>query len=300
MSKNKPKVTVIGSINMDLVTQTTRVPSMGETLLGESFKQFPGGKGANQAVASARLGGEVSFIGCVGNDLFGQELKHRLEQEQVNIEGVDTTEVESTGVAQITVSNNDNSIIVVPGANYQVSQEWIDQKRHLIENADIVLTQLEIPMEIVERVVDIAHVNGVPVILNPAPAQKLSPDLLKKVTYLTPNESELDLLTSKNGDVDSKIFTLQQLGVENLIVTRGADGVVYREKNASTTSYKESLKVKVIDSTGAGDAFNGALAVAIGSGKDLGEALDFSVRVGALSVTKLGAQSGIPNLSELI
>lgn len=295
----KPKVTVVGSANIDLVTKTNRVPLLGETILGESFQQFPGGKGANQAVAAARLGADVSFIGCVGNDPFGHDLKRLLAKEQIDITGIDTNFEVSTGVAQITLSNQDNSIIVVPGANHMLSAEWIEKNKPLIVNADIVLLQLEIPLEIVAMVVTIAHESNIPVILNPAPAQKLSADLLSKITYLTPNGSEIELLSPNSEDIISKTLYLQKLGVKNMIVTRGAEGVVYKSEDNPTTS-KDSIKVEVVDSTGAGDSFNGALAVAIGAGKSIDEAIDFSIKVAAVSVTKLGAQSGMPYLKELI
>ncbi|WP_413305919.1 ribokinase [Bacillus sp. 1P10SD] len=296
----KPKVTVVGSVNMDLVVEATRFPIKGETILGKSFKQFPGGKGANQAVAAARLGADVSFIGCIGNDAFGSGLKSQLVKENIHVNGLFTTPEEPTGIAQITISEEDNTIIVISGANYQLTKEWVEKNRSLITEADVVLTQLEIPVEIVEQVVGIAYENNVPVILNPAPAQILSTNLLNKITYLTPNESELSLLTMMSGeDIPEKIEVLQRKGVKNVVVTRGAKGVAFKRMNDNQVTYKESRKVDVVDSTGAGDTFNGALAVGIGLGKPLKDAIEFSIKVAALSVTKLGAQSGLPYLHEL-
>ncbi|MBN8201465.1 ribokinase [Bacillus sp. NTK034] len=296
----KPKITVVGSINMDLVTESNRFPEVGETIIGKAFKQFPGGKGANQAVAAARLGGEVSFIGCIGHDVFGKELIRRLDQEKVNLEGLEILSDEPTGIAQITVSNKENSIIVVPGANYKISKDWIENKRSLIVNADILLVQLEISLEIVEQVLEIAGENQIPVILNPAPAQTLPRNLLNKITYLTPNESELTLLTEgKGSDLAGKMDAMLKMDIDNVITTRGANGVAYKSSHDEQVFYKDSLKVKAVDSTGAGDSFNGALAVALGSGKSLEESIEFSTKVAALSVTKLGAQSGMPFVHEL-
>lgn len=296
----KPKITVVGSINMDLVTESNRFPEVGETIIGKAFKQFPGGKGANQAVAAARLGGEVSFIGCIGHDVFGKELIRRLDQEEVNLEGLEILSDEPTGIAQITVSNKENSIIVVPGANYKISKDWIENKRSLIVNADILLVQLEISLEIVEQVLEIAGENQIPVILNPAPAQTLPRNLLNKITYLTPNESELTLLTEgKGSDLAGKMDAMLKMDIDNVITTRGAKGVAYKSSHDEQVFYKDSLKVKAVDSTGAGDSFNGALAVGLGSGKSLEESIEFSTKVAALSVTKLGAQSGMPFVHEL-
>ncbi|WP_394138365.1 ribokinase [Cytobacillus oceanisediminis] len=291
----KPKITVVGSVNMDLVTETNRFPGVGETIMGETFKQFPGGKGANQAVAAARLGAEVSFIGCIGNDVFGKVLRQRLEQEKINLDGLEIISGEPTGIAQITVSNQENSIIVVPGANYKISKKWIEKKRHLIENADMILLQLEIPIEIVSSVVDMAFEHKIPTILNPAPAQHLPKSLLNKITYITPNESELRLLTEGKGtDFVSKIDALLEAGIDSVIVTKGVNGVAYKGSCGEQVSYKDSLKVEAVDSTGAGDTFNGALAVAIGSQKPMEEAVEFAIKAAALSVTKFGAQSGMP------
>ncbi|MBG9657902.1 ribokinase [Cytobacillus firmus] len=300
MKEFKPKITVVGSANMDLVTESSRFPEVGETIIGKAFKQFPGGKGANQAVAAARLGGEVSFIGCIGHDVFGKELIRRLDQEKVNLEGLEILSDEPTGIAQITVSNKENSIIVVPGANYKISKDWIENKRSLIVNADILLVQLEISLEIVEQVLEIAGENQIPVILNPAPAQTLPRNLLNKITYLTPNESELTLLTEgKGSDLAGKMDAMLKMDIDNVITTRGANGVAYKSSHDEQVFYKDSLKVKAVDSTGAGDSFNGALAVALGSRKSLEESIEFSIKVAALSVTKLGAQSGMPYKDEL-
>lgn len=312
---NRPKITVVGSINMDLVIQTKKLPQKGETLLGKSFQQFPGGKGANQAVAAARLGAEVSFIGCVGNDEFGNSLLERLQKENINVDGIVKKTDTVTGIAQITVSENDNSIIVVPGANYEISLHLIDQNIDKLVNADIIITQLEIPMEIVSRVIDIAYENNTPVILNPAPAQELSSEMVKKVSYITPNETELAAIVSNittnrteleefvNGGgglpLTQSFETLLQAGVKNIIVTMGEHGAAYQGATEDGPSFRSGHKVDVVDTTGAGDTFNGALAVAIAQNNSLKDSVEFAIKSAALSVTKFGAQSGMPTYKEV-
>ncbi|MCR8645137.1 ribokinase [Paenibacillus sp. N1-5-1-14] len=286
--ERKPRVTIVGSINMDLVTITSQVPQVGETLFGEQFHMNPGGKGANQAVAAARLGAHVQLIGCVGTDTFGKELVVHLEKQ-----GVDVTNVEpvtgSTGTASITVAEGDNSIIVVPAANYRVTADFVESKRDVIANSDILVLQLEIPLEAVEKAVEIAHANNVKVILNPAPIQELTAELISKVDYITPNEHEQLLLkqTHKEQELAGK-----------LIVTKGSQGVTITK--AGQEIQIPAYKVDVVDTTGAGDSFNGGLACALVRGLDLEEACRFGNAVGALSTTKLGAQSGMPTAEEVV
>ncbi|MFC0472987.1 ribokinase [Halalkalibacter kiskunsagensis] len=283
----KPKITVIGSVNMDLVTTTSVRPKVGETVLGQSFSNVPGGKGANQAVAAARLGSNVNLIGCVGNDAFGHELRTHLKKEKVTLLEVKRNTTKQTGIAQITLSDNDNSIIVVPGANEDLTPSVLDHFENVIAESDILLLQLEIPIETVEYAISLAATHGVPVILNPAPIQLLSAQMLEKVAYVTPNEHEADVLSSMEG-VDL---------TDNLIVTKGKHGVSFWE-NTQEINIK-SHAVDVVDTTGAGDAFNGALAVAISEGKSVRDACLFATAVGALAVTRLGAQSGMPTSDEV-
>lgn len=284
--ERKPKITVVGSINMDLVTITTQMPQMGETLLGKQFQMNPGGKGANQAVAAARLGADVRLIGCVGNDLFGQDILQHLRNE-----GIDVSDVEPvtyrTATATITVYNADNSIIVVPAANHHVTASFVESKREVIADSDVLLVQLEILLEGVQKAVEIAKENGVTVILNPAPIQELPAELIRQVDYLTPNEHE-------------QMVLMQQLGEdirEKLIVTKGSQGLSFWQEGRELNV--PAYKIDVVDTTGAGDSFNGGLAVALSQGMSLKAACDYGNAVAALSTTKLGAQTGMPTAEEV-
>ena len=288
---SKPKITVIGSINMDLVTKTNTIPKVGETVLGESFFTIPGGKGANQAVAAARLGAEVTMIGCVGDDAFGSELKNHLTAQGVAMENVKTIPETSTGIASITLSDGDNSIIIVSGANNFVTPEIVKQHEHLIAESDIVLLQLEIPLQSVIEAVQLASKHNVRVILNPAPIQKLPKELILQVDYITPNEHEQEMLLSRNDMTDEELLQVK----EKCIVTKGSKGVMLYQ-NGET--FIQGYKVKAVDSTGAGDSFNGALAFSLSNGAALKESCQFANAVAALSVTKLGAQAGMPTLQE--
>ncbi|PJW16515.1 ribokinase [Geobacillus stearothermophilus] len=285
---NKPTITVIGSINMDLVTVAARFPNQGETILGEQFLTTPGGKGANQAVAAARLGADVRMIGAVGDDAFGQELIRSLQNEGISVDYVKPVTHGSTGIASITISERDNRIIVVPGANHALTPEDLDSCESVIAESDVCLLQLEIPLPVVERAVSLAHRHGVRVIVNPAPAQPLPPSVLEQASFLTPNEHERTILFDK---MDEGAFA------DKLIVTEGAKGV--RIWQDGQERLIPSFQVPVVDTTGAGDTFNGALAVALAEGKPLDEACRFANAAAALSVTKLGAQAGMPRREEV-
>jgi ribokinase len=289
----KKKVLVIGSINMDLVTKTSRVPKIGETLIGEAFFTIPGGKGANQAVAATRLGADVTLIGCVGEDAFGNQLTEGLTKEGVITSCVKPVTHTATGTASITLSNGDNSIIVVPGANFAVTPEYVQSYGQVIAESDILLLQLEIPLESVIEAVNIAKKHHVKVILNPAPIQTLPKDLLEQIDYLTPNEHEQELLLSSPELTEEELNSVKA----KCIVTKGSKGVVLYQDGVE----KEipSFKVDVVDTTGAGDSFNGALALSLSEGMSLEEACQFANAVGALSVTKLGAQGGMPTKAEV-
>lgn len=286
----EPKILVIGSINMDLVSQTKIVPKTGETVLGTSFFTVPGGKGANQAIAAAKLGADVTMLGCVGDDAFGIELKQNLNKQGVSTKYIKTVPNESSGIASITLSEGENSIIVVPGANKGLSPEMIMEHEHVIANADIILIQLEVPLESVSISVELGRKHNVPIILNPAPIQEMPKELLLGVTYITPNEHEQKSLLSNRDLTMEEIDHLKQ----KCIVTQGAKGIYL---------YQEGLipgyKVETVDSTGAGDTFNGALALSISKGNSLKEACHFANAAAALSVTKLGAQSGMPTFQEV-
>jgi ribokinase len=288
----KPRITVLGSLNMDLVTVTEKMPQQGETITGQAFSTFPGGKGANQAVAAARLGAEVYMLGKVGNDLFGSKLKEILIQENVNVNFVETATNNVTGTASIIISNHDNRIIVVPGANKEVTPEWIISHEEQIRKSDILLLQLEIPLESVKKAAQIAKKHKIPVILNPAPYQKLPNELLKDVTYLTPNEHEFRQLVEVAAKEELEIIRAKSF------ITKGEEGVEFLLNNEKILV--NAQKVDVVDTTGAGDTFNGALAVALSENQDIKDAILFASIAGSLSVTKLGAQSGMPSLNDVI
>ncbi|GIP40207.1 ribokinase [Paenibacillus sp. J31TS4] len=285
--EQKPKITVVGSINMDLVTITSQVPQVGETLLGDQFQMNPGGKGANQAVAAARLGAEVRMVGCVGSDRFGADLLEHLQQEGVDVDGV-VPVTGSTGTATILVSERDNRIIVVPAANNEVTAAFVEAKREIIADSDLLLLQLEIPLEGVQKAVEIAKENGVTVILNPAPIRSLSTELVRAVDYLTPNEHEQLLLKQER--------TSQELDGK-LIVTKGSQGASFFEGGEELTL--PAYPIDVVDTTGAGDAFNAGLAVALSKGANVSEACRYANAVAALATTKLGAQTGMPTAEEV-
>lgn len=278
---------------MDLVTQTNTIPKVGETILGEHFFTVPGGKGANQAVAAAKLGGDVTLLGCVGDDTFGNELKQHLQSQGIHTDYIQTISATSTGVASITLSEGDNSIIVVPGANHKLTPQLVHQHEELIANADMLLLQLEIPLDSVVKATELAQKHKVPVILNPAPMQELPKQLILQATYITPNEHELEsLLASTNLSQDEA----EELKAKS-IVTRGSKGIQLHQdgKDQLINAYQ----VEAVDSTGAGDTFNGALAVSLSNGLSLLEASEFANAAAALSVTKLGAQSGMPTKDEV-
>ncbi len=290
---SNPKIVVIGSINMDLVTQTNTIPRVGETVLGENFITVPGGKGANQAVAAAKLGADVTLLGCVGDDAFGTELTQHLQHQGVCTEYIQTVPTTSTGVASITLSEGDNSIIVVPGANHQLTPAIVQQNEKLIASADILLLQLEIPLESVVQATELAQKHKVPVILNPAPMQSLPKRLILQATYITPNEHELESLLSTSNFSKEDTEALKQKS----IVTIGAKGVHLYQSGKE--QHIAGYQVEAVDSTGAGDTFNGALAVSLSNGVTLIESCQFANAAAALSVTKLGAQSGMPTKKEV-
>ncbi|GAA0449714.1 ribokinase [Alkalibacillus silvisoli] len=285
-------ITVIGSINMDLVTESDQFPNKGETILGQSFSMIPGGKGANQAVAASKLGADVNLIGCVGTDAFSQTLSDHFKSQGINTNYIEEISDQPTGTAAITIAENDNHIIAVPGANYSVTPELVEKYEDVIAASETIILQFEIPIASVEKAIEIAHRHEVRVILNPAPIQPISRSVMEKVDYITPNEHELTLLLD---DEEKKSFYEQNL--EKFIVTHGSKGVLYYKEGEE--HLVPAFSVDVVDTTGAGDSFNGALAVALTNGETLEESLRFGNAVGALSVSKLGAQTGMPILSEV-
>lgn len=287
------KIVVVGSINVDLVVTTDKRPIAGETVTGNNFFIAPGGKGANQAVAAARLGAEVEMIGCVGNDSNGEVIINNLIKENVSVKHVKRVNTKPTGTAHIILSGGDNSIIIVEGANKSLTTSYMDELKSVIKEALVVLLQLEIPIETVEYTVKLCSQYNVPVILNPAPVKKLSKDLISKVTYITPNEHECKQIFSSNQTVEE----LLNIYPNKLIVTEGEKGV--RFSNGNEIVKIPSIEVKVTDTTGAGDTFNGALAYGLSHEMTLDEAIRFANTAAGLSVGKLGAQGGMPTLEQV-
>lgn len=284
-----PNIAVVGSISMDLVAVSKKRPKAGETVIGEAFHTIPGGKGANQAVAAARLGANVAMIGAVGNDNYGTVVRKNLENERVFIDYVVPVTDAVTGIAHIVLAEEDNSIVVVQGANALVNESVVNRSKDLLIKADMVVLQLEIPLETVKYVLAICEEHKIPVMLNPAPAQVLSADILEKATYITPNEHECRIVLD---DFTSPIEELLAKYPNKLLMTEGSNGV--RFHNGTEIVHVPSIAVDVVDTTGAGDTFNGALAVALSEGETLQKAIRFANIAGGLSVTKLGAQGGMP------
>lgn len=283
-------ITVIGSINMDIVVRTNTFPKQGETILGDLFTTIPGGKGANQAIAAARLGSQVQMIGAVGQDSFGTELYQNLINENININSVAKTE-SSTGIANILLHDSDNRIIVVPGANFDVTKEIVNQNIEQIQQSKIVMLQLEIPVETIEYVLALCEERNIPVLLNPAPAANFKKEWVEKVTYLTPNETECELIFGT--DVETVLTQYPN----KMIVTLGSEGAAYHD--GENIVRVPGFKTKAVDTTGAGDTFNGAFAHALCSGKSITEAVQFANTAASLSVEKFGAQGGMPSAEQV-
>jgi ribokinase len=293
----KPHIAVVGSINMDLVFKTPRMPLAGETLSGYSFHQIHGGKGANQAVSAARMGAAVTFVACVGEDDFGKSSLQALAHEGIELQHVRSISGCATGVAGILLADDgQNSIVLAPGANALMSEVDIDNASHTIGQAKLLLCQLETPLLTVLHAISCAKKAGVKVLLNPAPAQDLSNEVLSQVDYLVLNETEAsqisglrveDLLTAQLA-----AETLQRRGAKLILITLGALGVWVAEANSSY--FLPALKVKVVDTTAAGDTFVGSFAVAITEGLNVRAASMLAQTAAALAVTKLGAQTSIP------
>ncbi|MFC5581506.1 ribokinase [Rhodanobacter terrae] len=287
------RIVVVGSINMDLVTQAPRFPRPGETILGERFLTVPGGKGANQAVAASRLGAEVALVGATGADAFGQQLRQGLAAEGIDLTHTVQLDGCASGTASITVAGGENQIIVIPAANARVTPTQVEQAQAMVARADAVLVQMEIPLETVEATLRLGQRLGVAVILNPAPAQRLPAEWVKLARYVTPNQHELAILLG--ADPAEDFHALMQRAPCPVVLTRGGEGAWYREQGEPL--HQHGFKVDVVDSTGAGDTFNAALAVFLHEG--LPQAVRKACAAAALSVTKLGAQGGMPTLREV-
>ncbi|TWD94582.1 ribokinase [Neobacillus bataviensis] len=277
---------------MDLVVTAPKRPSKGETILGESFKTVPGGKGANQAVAASRLGAEVYMVGCVGDDAFGKAILENFKKNNVFTTYVEPVTGMESGTAHITLAEGDNSIIVVKGANNYVTPEFVEKALDVIRESDIVLIQQEIPEETVEYVSEKCHQFGVPLLLNPAPARPIRKEVIEKAAYLTPNELEASILFDKKNLHESLIEYPNKV-----FITEGKNGV--RFHNGEKEIVVPSYPVEALDTTGAGDTFNAAFAVALAEGKSFEESIRFANRAASLSVTKFGAQGGMPTRKEV-
>lgn len=280
-------ISVIGSCNMDITVEADRRPGAGETVMGNRLIVSPGGKGANQAVAAARLGYEVYMVGCVGDDAYGKMMLDALIKSGVKTDYVETLDNVTTGTAHITLAEGDNSIIVIKGANALVSRAIIDKDWDMISKSSLVMLQHEIPMDTIGYIIDRCYEAGVPVMLNPAPYMDIPQEWIDKVTYLTPNEHEAALMFD---GMDRDEILKSQAG--KVIMTAGGDGVLYGENDEIV--HVAGFTVPVVDTTGAGDTFNGAFAVGRCEGMSVKEAIRFANAAAALSIGKIGAQGGMP------
>jgi ribokinase len=296
------RIVVVGSSNTDMIIKVPHVPMPGETIIGGTFSTAAGGKGANQAVAAARAGGEVTLVGRVGEDMFGRKAKDGFIKDNINVDHVLSDKDAPSGVALIFVGEDgENSIAVASGANANLSPSDVDAAGDVISSADILIMQLETPLETVLKAASIASEKGVKVILNPAPACELSDDILRHVSILTPNESEAELLTGIKVEGEKEAAAaadaLMAKGIETVIVTMGPKGAFV--VTADSKELVGGFSVKAVDATAAGDVFNGTLAVAMAEGKPLKETVKFANAAAALSVTKLGAQPSAPTRQEI-
>ncbi|NLY45675.1 MAG: ribokinase [Tissierella sp.] len=295
------KIVVIGSMNMDLVVQTDEIPKVGETVLGNALLQIPGGKGANQGVAIAKLQNDITFLGKVGKDGFGDELLLSMESAGVHTEYIGR-EIVSTGIAIINVDKNgNNNIVVIPGANEKVDEEYLNKHSKVIKDSEIVVFQLEIPLETVKVGLKMAKNLGKITILNPAPAMELDDEIIKNIDILIPNEHELERMSKiKVTDEDSILEASRQLinkGIKQIIVTLGSRGAMYIDKSGH--AFFKAHKVKAVDTTAAGDSFIGGFVSSYIEDKDINKAIDMGQRTAALAIQKVGAQSSLPTKEEV-
>lgn len=298
-----PSVTVVGSLNIDLVIKTPKLPSAGETILGGAFSIFRGGKGANQAVAAARLGATTRIVGCVGDDSFGDQLREGITAEGVEMSAVRTVTSVSSGVALITVDPaGENTIVVASGANMHLNQADIEAAGPAIAGSAVLLLQLEVPLDVVVHAAALAKASGVAVVLDPAPAFLLPSALYRVVSVIHPNEREAEILTGVPvHDMDGARDAADRLlraGCQAVIIKLGVRGAYLA--TPSLTEEVPGIPVDAVDTTAAGDAFAGALAVALAEGKPLSAAARFANVVGALKVTRMGAQPGLPTRAEVV
>lgn len=302
--KSMGKLLVVGSLNMDTVINVSKIPQRGETVLGKDICYVAGGKGANQAYAMGKLGAEVAMIGCIGADHNGLKLIENLNSVNVDTKAIQIFQKEPTGIALITVEETgENSIVVIAGANSKLTKQWIVEQQKYIDDCDIVIAQLETPIKSICAVAELAKAKGKKFILDPAPASKNLPEtLLKNVSVIKPNETELQILTGKQTNTEQEIVSaareLIAKGVEKVVVTLG-------EKGAMLVTEKEHkmfppIKVKAVDTTAAGDAFTAGLAIKLSEGCSCEEAITFATKVSSIVVTRKGAQTSIPSYEEVL
>ncbi|WP_128543126.1 ribokinase [Larkinella soli] len=294
-------ICVIGSSNTDMVVKAEKLPGPGETVIGGTFLMNPGGKGANQAVAAARLGASVMLVAKVGNDIFGEQAVRQFRQEQIDTAYIFTDSESPSGVALINVdAAGENCIMVAPGSNARLETGEVERAIDALSGSPIVLVQLEIPLPVVEYAIRRSYEKGFRVILNPAPAQSLSPDVFPFLYLVTPNESEAELLTgirvTDPASAERAAVRLHELGVPNVVITLGSRGAFLH--TAAGARLIPAPSVTAIDTTAAGDCFNGALAVALSENRPLEEAVAFACRAAAVSVTRMGAQASAPHRHE--
>jgi ribokinase len=291
-------IVVVGSINMDLVSQTERIPRPGETVIGSSFQLHSGGKGANQAVAVARLGYPSILLGVTGNDIFGLQLLSILKDFGVDTSHIGTS-AGSSGTASIVVDGKgENTIIVTPGSNQHVTPSYLRTKLDVLSNAGIILAQLEVPIDTIAWLADFCAGSGIPLMLDPAPATELPPTLLSQVTWFTPNQTEAAFYAALAESTEQMLFRFFGAGIKNVILKQGSDGALIASSDGSRNRV-EVFPVDTLDTTAAGDAFNGAFSVALMRGQSPTESARFAAAAAAISVTRHGAQSSLPGEDEV-
>lgn len=296
------KIMVLGSLNMDLVTKVKATPKVGETVHGSGFDKIPGGKGANQAASIGRIGGSVSMLGKVGNDEFGKILLESLNKSNVSCEYVSTTDAKSTGTALIMVNDDgDNSIVVIPGANFELKADDISSE--MLDGVDYLLAQLETADETIEHAFKIAKEKGIYTILNPAPAKKLSNELIKNTDLLIPNETEFETLTGYSTEseeqFDMGVKLLFNKNLKAVLITLGKNGARYIDVDGRDVKVS-AYQVDAVDTTAAGDSFIGGFLTALSSGNSIEKSMDNGAKVAAITVSRFGAQSSLPSREELI
>lgn len=294
------KILVIGSVNIDISVTATSFPKKGETIIGNSLKYSYGGKGANQAITCGKLGADVKFLACVGDDSKGREVVEYLGNNGVDVSKIKFSRINPTGTAIITIdSNGDNNIVVIQGANAECDAKYLEENENEFSNCDIVLLQMEIPIDAIEKAIILASKHGKQIILNPAPANNdLNKSLYKYIDYMTPNETECAIMSDGEVDLNKAIKKIKDLGVKNVIVTLGEEGSMLY-KNEKDITKVPTDKVKAIDTVAAGDCFNGAFAKALAEDIEEKKAMRFANRVSAITVTRSGAQESIPTKVEL-